>query len=72
MSRFESFLTKIQDLIKDYCEFRNICPDFDPNSHTCTIAGGLQCESHRNLKTEKENRHQKRIKLANFTLVVAI
>jgi len=49
MSRFESFLTKIQDLIKDYCEFRNTCPYFDPDSHTCTMAGGLHCGKHRNL-----------------------
>lgn len=55
MTRFESFLTKIQDLIKDYCEFRNTCPYFDPDSHTCTMDRGLYCGKHRKLKAEKEN-----------------
>jgi len=59
MSRFESFLTKIQDLIKDYYEFRNTCPYFDPNSHTCTMTGGLHCGKHRKLKAEKENSPKK-------------
>jgi hypothetical protein len=72
MTCFESFLTKIQDLIKDYCEFRNICPYFDPDSHTCTMAGGLHCGKHRKLKAEKEIAQKNRALPTNFTLAAAI
>jgi hypothetical protein len=59
MSRFESFLTKTQDLIKDYYEFRNAYPYFVPESHTCTVDGGLHRGKHRKFKAEKENSPQK-------------
>jgi len=53
VDRFESFLNKIQDLLKDYCEFRSVCPYFDLDSHSCTMIGGLHCGEHRILKQKK-------------------
>jgi len=54
VDRFESFLNKIQDLLKDYCEFRSVCPYFDLDSHSCTMTGGSHCGKHRILKQKKE------------------
>ena len=54
MPRFESFLTKIQNLNKDYCEFRDNCPYFDPDSHTYTKGGGLYCGKYRKFEAEKK------------------
>jgi len=55
VDRFESFLNKIQDLLKDYCEFRSVCPYFDLGSHSCTMTGGgSYCGKHRILKQKKE------------------
>jgi hypothetical protein len=53
MDLFEAFLNKMQGLLKDYCEFRNICPYFYHDSHTCTMTGGSHCGKHRSLKAEK-------------------
>lgn len=53
MDRFEACLNKIQNLLKDYCEFRNICMYFDLDNHTCTMAGGSHCGKHRSLEAEK-------------------
>ena len=44
MSRFESILNKIQNMFTDYCEFRSICPYFDPDQFTCTNNGGHTAE----------------------------
>jgi hypothetical protein len=50
---FKSFLNKIQNLLRDSCEFRNICAYFDDSSPTCTISGGSHCGKHRELRAEK-------------------
>ena len=53
LSRFESLLNKIQNKFKNYCEFRNICPYFDPIQFTCTNKGGSHCGKYRLFKTKK-------------------
>jgi len=53
MSRFESLLNKIQNMFTDYCEFRSICPYFDPDQFTCTNKGGSHCGKYRRFKAEK-------------------
>jgi hypothetical protein len=53
MSRFESFLSKIQNLLTDYCEFRDTCPYFDPENYTCVNDGGPHCGKYRKFKAEK-------------------
>jgi hypothetical protein len=54
MSRFESLLNKIQNMFRDYCEFRNICPYFNTDNFTCTDEGGLHCGKYRRFKAEKK------------------
>jgi hypothetical protein len=53
MSRFESIFNKIQSVFRDYCEFRSICPYFDPDNFTCANNGGSHCGKYRKLKAEK-------------------
>jgi len=57
-SRFESLLSKIQNLLTDYCEFRNTCPYFDPDNYTCANNGGLHCGKYRKFKAEKIEKHK--------------
>jgi len=52
-SRLESILSKIQNLLTDYCEFRSTCPYFDPDNYTCTNDGGPHCGKYRKFKAEK-------------------
>jgi hypothetical protein len=40
-------------MFTDYCEFRNICPYFDPDQFTCTNKGGSHCGKYRRFKVEK-------------------
>jgi hypothetical protein len=53
MRRFESLLNKIQDTFTDCCEFRSICPYFDPDQFTCANSGGSHCGKYRRFKAEK-------------------
>jgi hypothetical protein len=53
MSRLGSLLTKIQSMFTDYCEFRDICPYFDPDQFTCVNSGGSRCGKYRHFKAEK-------------------
>jgi hypothetical protein len=57
-SRFESILSKIQNLLTDYCEFRSTCPYFNPDNHTCANNGGSHCGKYRNFKAEKIAAHK--------------
>lgn len=52
-SRFESVLSKLQNLLTDYCEFRSTCPYFNPDNYTCANNGGSHCGKYRKLKAEK-------------------
>ncbi|MBN1358925.1 hypothetical protein JW988_09190 [Candidatus Bathyarchaeota archaeon] len=53
MSRFESLLNKIQSKFKDHCEFRSVCPYFDPDNYTCANNGGSHCGKYRRFKKEQ-------------------
>jgi len=53
MSRFETILNKIQNMFTDYCEFRSICPYFDPDQFTCANNGGSHCGKYRSFKAER-------------------
>jgi hypothetical protein len=52
MSRFGSLLSKIQNIFTDYCEFKDICPYFDPDQFTCVNSGGSRCGKYRRFKAE--------------------
>ncbi len=52
MSRFGSILVKIQNIFTDYCEFRNICPYFNPDQFTCATKGGSHCGKYRHFKAK--------------------
>jgi hypothetical protein len=54
MSRFGSLLSKIQNIFTDYCEFKDICPYFDPDQFTCVNSGGSRCGKYRRFKAEHE------------------
>jgi len=55
--KFEPFwitlLLRIQSKFKDYCEFKNSCPYFDPDQFTCVNNGGAHCGKYRRFKAEK-------------------
>jgi hypothetical protein len=53
MCRFESLLNKIQNTFTEYCEFKSICPYFDPDQFTCANNGGSHCGKYRRFKAEK-------------------
>ena len=52
-SHLESILSKIQNILTDYCEFKGTCPYFNPDNYTCANNGGLHCGKYRKLKAEK-------------------
>ena len=53
MARLGSFVTKIQDLFKDYCKYQNICEYFDPANYTCTNNECSYCGKYRSFEAEK-------------------
>jgi hypothetical protein len=53
LSRLGSLLTRIQSRFKDYCEFKDSCPYFDPDHFTCINNGGSHCGKYRRFKAEK-------------------
>jgi len=53
MSRFESIFTKMQNMFTDYCEFKILCPYFDPDQFTCANKGGSHCGKYRRFKAKK-------------------
>ena len=53
MSRFESILNKIQNLLTDHCDFKSTCPYFNPDNFTCANNGGSHCGKYRRFKAEK-------------------
>jgi hypothetical protein len=53
LNRIELLITKIQNKFKDYCEFQNICPAFDPANFTCANKGGSHCGKYRRFQKEK-------------------
>jgi hypothetical protein len=54
MSGFESLLNKIQNMLTDYCEFRGICPYFNPENYTCVNNGGPHCGKYRRFKEKRQ------------------
>jgi uncharacterized protein YutD len=52
-SRLESILSKIQNILTDYCEFRSTCPYFNPENYTCANNGGSHCGKYRKFEAEK-------------------
>jgi len=52
MSRFESILNKIQNVLADYCEFKSTCPYFNPDNYTCANNGGSHCGKYRRYKID--------------------
>jgi hypothetical protein len=53
MSRFGYLSAKIQNMFTDYCEFREVCPYFNPDHFTCINNGGQHCGKYRCFKAEK-------------------
>jgi hypothetical protein len=53
MARLGSFLNKIQDAIKDYCKYKNVCLCFDPNAYTCANNESSYCGKYRAFEAEK-------------------
>jgi len=66
MKCFGSILVKNQNIFTDYCEFRSICPYFDPAQFTCVNRGGSYCGKYRRFKAEsavnKPANRQQRLK----------
>lgn len=50
MNCFELILNKIQNLLKDYCEFKSICPYFNIDNFTCTNNDVSHCGKYRRFK----------------------
>jgi hypothetical protein len=40
-------------MFTDYCEFREVCPYFNPDHFTCINNGGQHCGKYRCFKAEK-------------------
>jgi hypothetical protein len=52
LTRFESFLNKIQNLFKDYCKYQGVCQYFDPKSYTCANNECSYCGKYRRFEAE--------------------